>query len=146
ELQDKGFVVERPAGGSSGWYVPTEPVDLRKPFLEHMMSLPDRERDATNRKIWHRVGEALGVTFLETRRILNPDSDERFLFGRLVKNRTCFELMTKGARTIAADAHFSVAGAGMANTALMKQLEAHPVYTVAQFAQAIGAVYFANAQ
>jgi hypothetical protein len=32
----------------------------------------------------------------------------------------------------------------MANTPLMKQLEADPEYTVAQFAQAVGAVYFGN--
>jgi hypothetical protein len=32
----------------------------------------------------------------------------------------------------------------MANTPLMKQLDSHPEFTVAQFAQAIGAVYFAN--
>jgi hypothetical protein len=37
-----------------------------------------------------------------------------------------------------------MAGTGMANTPLMKQLERHPELTVAQFAQAIGAVYFAN--
>ena len=37
-----------------------------------------------------------------------------------------------------------VAGTGMAYTPLMKQLESHPHFTVAQFAQAIGAVYYAN--
>src|SRR5208282_4241506 len=52
ELQDKGFIVEREVGTSTGWYVPTEPVDRRKAFLEHMMQLPDREKDETNRKIW----------------------------------------------------------------------------------------------
>ena len=34
------------------------------------------------------------------------------------------------------------ADGGLANTDLMKQLEAHPDYTVAQFAQAVGAIYF----
>jgi hypothetical protein len=144
ELQDKGFVVRRRAGSRTGWYVPTEPVDQRKPFLEHMMLLPDRERDETNRKIWREVGEFLAVTSLEARRILEPGSDERFLFGRLVKSRSCFDLMAEGARSIHAGSSFVVAGTGMANTTLMRQLERHPELTVAQFAQAIGAVYFVN--
>jgi hypothetical protein len=36
------------------------------------------------------------------------------------------------------------AGTGMANTPLMKQLKGHPGVSVAQLAQAIGAVYLAN--
>ena len=34
------------------------------------------------------------------------------------------------------------ASGALANTALMKQLDAHPDYTVAQFAQAVGTVYY----
>ncbi len=152
ELQDKGYIVRRaasgvvgtPEGDSMGWYVPTEPIDQRKPFLEHMMMLPDRENDDTNRRIWREIGEFLAVTLLETKRILDPGTDERFLFGRLVKNPTCFDLMAEGGRGIKPDISLIVAGTGMANTALMKELERHPELTVAQFAQAIGAVYFAN--
>jgi hypothetical protein len=109
-----------------------------------MMKLPDRENDETNRKIWREIGESLTVTSLEARRILEPGSDERFLFGRMVKNRSCFGLLVEGGRSISPDISFVVAGTGMANTSLMKQLEQHPGITVAQFAQAIGAVYFAN--
>jgi hypothetical protein len=144
ELEAKGFVGRRAAGGTEGWYVPTEPVDQRKPFLEHMMSLPDRENDETNREIWREIGKSLAVTLLETRRILLPDTDVRFLFGRLVKNPKCFDLMVDGARKIYPGIRLVVAGTGMANTPLMKQLERHPEVTVAQFAQAVGAVYFAN--
>lgn len=144
ELEEAGYAARRDWGGKLGWYVPVEPVDQRKPFLEHLMRLPDRERDETTRKIWREIGESLAVTFLETRRILEPAGEERFLFGRLVKNQTCFDLMVEGARRIAQDARFVVAGTGLANTPLMKQLEAHPEFTVAQFAQAVGAVYFAN--
>jgi hypothetical protein len=52
--------------------------------------------------------------------------------------------MVEGGRRIKSDLSLVVAGTGMANTSLMKQLELHPDHTVAQFAQAIGAVYFAN--
>ena len=144
ELEEKGFVERRPADGTEGWYVPTEPVDQRKPFLEHMMKLPDRERDDTNREIWREIGKSLAVTLLETRRILEPGTDLRFLFGRLVKTATCFDLIVEGARSVDPGISLVVAGTGMANTALMKQLEGRPEVTVAQFAQAIGAVYFAN--
>lgn len=144
ELLTKGYVVKRGVAGSEGYYVPTEPTDQRKPFLEHMMALPDRENDETNARIWREIGEALAVTLLESKRILDPGTDERFLFGRLVKNPTCFALMVDGARRIKPDVALLVAGSGMANTALMKQLENNPDYTVAQFAQAIGAVYYAN--
>ncbi len=142
ELEEKGYAARR----GDAWFVPVEPVDQRKPFLEHLMALPDREKDETTRKIWREIGEYLAVTLLETKRILGPASDRRFLFGRLVKNRTCFDLMAEGGRRVKEDLSFVVAGTGMANTPLMKQLEAHPEHTVAQFAQAIGAVYFANAR
>ncbi len=39
---------------------------------------------------------------------------------------------------------FELADGGMANTVLMKQLEADEHYTVAQFAQAVGVIYFGN--
>jgi hypothetical protein len=144
ELEDKGFVERRPADGTEGWYVPTEPADQRKPFLEHMMTLPDRERDDTNRGIWREIGKSLAVTLLETRRILEPGTDQRFLFGRVIKNATCFDLMVEGARSVDPGILLVAAGTGMANTPLMRQLEGHPHVTVAQFAQAIGAVYFAS--
>jgi len=146
ELQEKNFIERRTVGKAEGWYVPTEPVDQRKPFLEHMMSLPDREGDETNRKIWREIGASLGATGLETRRILAPATNDRFLFGRLVKNPRCFDLMLEGARGVDPNAAFVIAGSGMANTPLMKELERHPDLTVAQFAQAIGAAYFANAR
>lgn len=144
ELVDKGFVVEMVMDGKPGFYVPTEPKDMRKPFLEHMMALPERENDEVNNTIWREIGEFLAVTWIETKKILNPDTDARVLFGRLVKNKRCFELMREGARTITEDILLEIADADMANTPLMKQLESNPHYTVAQFAQAVGAVYYGN--
>jgi hypothetical protein len=144
ELEEKGYIERRPAEGTEGWYVPTEPVDQRKPFLEHMMRLLDRERGETNRGIWREIGKSLAVTLLETRRILEPGTEVRYLFGRLVKNAACFDLMVDGARSIDPGASFVAAGTGMATTALMTQLQGRAEVTVAQFAQAIGAVYFAN--
>ena len=75
--------------------------------------------------------------------MLSPACKKRTLFGRLVKTQTCFELICEGARRIVPDLEQEVADADSANTSLMKQLADHPVYTVAQFAQAVGAVYYA---
>lgn len=144
ELFEKGFVVEKEMDGHYGYYVPTEPKDQRKPFLEHMMALPERENDDVNAMIWKDLGEFLAVTWLETEKILNPGTPTRVLFGRLVKNRRCFELIKEGAKNVNENIILEVADATMANTSLMKQLENDPDYTVAQFAQAVGAVYFGN--
>jgi hypothetical protein len=144
ELADKGYVLEMVVDGNPGFYVPTEPKDMRKPFLEHMMALPERENDEVNNTIWREIGEFLAVTWIETKKILNPDTDARFLFGRLVKNKRCFELMKEGAEAITKDIVLEIADASIANTPLMKQLESNPHYTVAQFAQAVGAVYYGN--
>ena len=140
EMFEKGFIIEH----DGSLYVPTEPVDLRKPFLEHIMSLPERERCPVCDRIFKKIGEYLAVVWLETEKILSPRTKERVLFGRLVKNKTCFKLMQQGARKVAPEMVLSVADADMANTRLMKQLKTHPDYTVAQFAQAVGAIYFAQ--
>lgn len=144
ELFDKELIAAKEVNGFKGYYVPTEPKDQRKPFLEHMMALPERENDEVNNMIWRDLGKFLAVTWLETEKILNPGTATRVLFGRLVKNRRCLELIREGAASIKKDLVLEVADAGMANTPLMKQLECDPEYTVAQFAQAVGAVYFAN--
>jgi hypothetical protein len=123
--------------------VPTvEPVDLRKKFLEHLMAqaengVPDAER------IFEQIGEYLAVTWLETEDVLHPAAKERVLYGRFVKRRKCFELMLAGARRILSDIVFSAADDELAYTPLMCELRDDPAYSVAQFGQAAGAVYFA---
>ncbi len=139
EMFDKGFIEKR----GDGLYVPTEPVDQRKPFLEHLMKLPEREDCPVCERIFKEIGEYLAIVWLETEDILSPMAKERVLFGRLVKNKTCFKLMQEGAKQIAPGLELSVADSDLANTPLMKQLKSHPEYTVAQFAQAVGAIYFA---
>ena len=52
--------------------------------------------------------------------------------------------MVEGARAIAPALELVVADDEMANTDLMRQLRDSERYTVAQFAQAIGAVHYAN--
>lgn len=140
ELFARGFLVEQ--GGSLR--VPTQPRDQRKPFLEFLMKLAGGGAAPVVDRIFRELGEFLAVAWLETEFILSPRARERVLFGRLVKHRPCFSLMVEGARRIAPRLELGVADDELANTPLMRELKARPGYTVAQFAQAIGAVHYAN--
>jgi hypothetical protein len=140
ELIANGFLEMR----GSGWYVPTAPRDMRKPFLEHMMRLPERGPSPSVERIFRELGEFMAVAWLESRWLLSPAAQGRVLFGRVVKHRACFDLMVEGAAAIVPGIELTVADDEMANTPLMRQLKASGDYTVAQFAQAVGAVHYAN--
>jgi hypothetical protein len=61
-----------------------------------------------------------------------------------VKVARVFDLMQEGAARREPELEFVAADSNMAYTPLMRALDADPEYTVAQFGQAVGAVYFAN--
>ena len=124
-----------------GLHVPTEPRDLRKPCLEFFMREAENP-DSVSAEIFRRVGEYLAITWKETQYILEPACASRALFGRLVKTDACFKLIDEGAKRIVKDIRQFAADDALANSPLMKQLAAHPHYTIAQFAQAVGAIYF----
>jgi hypothetical protein len=127
-----------------GMFVPTEPRDMRKPMLEFLMSAAELGGHPAVDRIFREIGEFMAVAWLESKWLLDPAIDARILFGRLVKRRACFDLMVEGARAVAPALELEVADDEMANTDLMRQLRDSEVYTVAQFAQAIGAVHYAN--
>jgi hypothetical protein len=143
EILDAGYIVHTlRADGEDIIQVPTEPQDQRKPFLEYLMRLPARGSDAEVERIFTEIGEYMAIAYRECERILDPKVKARILFGRMVKNPLCFSLLQKGARRIVPDIDLSVVDDGMAMTPLMRELKASP-YPVAQFAQAVGAVYYA---
>lgn len=144
ELFDMGLVVESLEKGKKILTVPTEPKDMRKGFLEHVMELTERENDELVNEIFRQIGVYLAITWYETEHILKPACKERTLFGRVVKRKKCFDLIKEGAASRKADIVFKLADGSIANTPLMKQLEADEHYTVAQFAQAVGVIYFGN--
>jgi hypothetical protein len=144
ELFDLGFVVETEEEGEKLLVVPVKPKDMRKGFLEHVMGLTEREDDELVNEIFRQIGIYLAITWFETEYILEPACKERTLFGRVVKRKKCFDLIKEGAKSRKEDIVFELADGGMANTPLMKQLEADEHYTVAQFAQAVGVIYFGN--
>lgn len=120
--------------------VPVQPVDRRKEALEFFMERAERDPDCQD--IFREIGEAMAVVWRETDFILRPEAEERSLFGRLVKRPACFRLIQEGAARREPELRLLAADSSLANTPLMKQLDAHPDYTVAQFAQAVGAVYY----
>ena len=124
--------------------VPTAPEDMRKPCLEFFMQAA-ADAGSPAAELFRAVGEAIGVTWRETQYILQPACCARTLFGRLVKTKACFDEICEGAHRIVPDLYLEAADKTLAVTPLMKQLAQHPVYTIAQFAQAVGAVYYACA-
>lgn len=122
--------------------VPTEPKDMRKPCLEFFMAKAADPAHPACAEIFREIGEYLAVTWSETDYILHPETADRTLFGRLVKNPVCFQLMCEGAARREPNLRQYAADGSLANTGLMQQLDRHPDYTVAQFAQAIGAIFY----
>jgi hypothetical protein len=117
---------------------------MRKPLLEFLMAAAEAGGHPAVDRIFREIGEFMAVAWLESKWLLDPAVERRILFGRLVKRRACFDLMVEGARAIAPALVLEVADDEMANTDLMRQLRDSDRYTVAQFAQAIGAVHYAN--
>ncbi len=132
-----GFTEER--GGVLR--IRTEPDDLRKPCLEHLMRKA-AEGDANAEEVFRQIGRNLAVVSRELDWLLHPETDARWLFGRFVKSERCFALMREGFAEDMARLRLESGGDGLADTPLMRQLDARGDVTVAQFAQAVGAIYY----
>ncbi len=119
----------------------TEPEDLRKPCLEHLMRRAEEEGPAA--EVFRRIGRNFAVVSREMAYLLAPETDTRFLFGRFVKSERCFALLREGCAELLPSLRLENGGEGLANTPLMRALAARRDVTVAQFAQAVGALYYA---
>lgn len=134
----KGFAREE--GGVLA--IPTAPEDLRKPTLSHLMALAEVGQPEAA-EVFRRIGRNLSVVAREMDWIFGETPRLRFLFGRFVKSPRCFDLLREGFDGAGTGLHLEAADEELANTPLMRQLAAWPEVTVAQFGQAVGAVYFA---
>ena len=122
--------------------VPSHPTDQRKQALEFFMERAAQPGETACQEIFREIGTYLAVTWREINFILRPEAEERTLFGRLVKHPACFDLICQGAARREPGLRLAAADESLANTPLMKQLAARPDCTVAQFAQAVGAIYY----
>ena len=134
----KGFVAER--GGLL--VIPTAPEDLRKPALAHLMALAE-SGNADAEEVFRQIGRNLAVVAGEMAWIFGQLPPLRFLFGRFVKSRRCFRLLCEGFAESGLAVTLESADENMANNPLMRALADRQDVTVAQFGQAVGAIYFA---
>lgn len=119
----------------------TEPEDMRKPCLEHIMTEVERGNTAAE-NIFREVGRNLAHVTRDAAELLCPETDTRFIFGRFVKRPRCFELICEGFAEVEPDVSLTAADNDLAYTKLMRALGASETATVAQFGQAVGAIYF----
>jgi len=133
----EGFIAQR----DGVLLVPTEPEDMRKPCLEHLMQLAVKGNEQAC-DIFRMVGENFAHMSLEIDYILRPLSKVRYIFGRFVKNPRCFELIQEGSEKLMPELELKAADDDLALTPLMRELSELKTVTVAQFAQAIGAIYY----
>ena len=115
--------------------------DLRKPCLAHLMEQAGRGNPAAQ-GVFRTIGENLGQVCRELEWLLRPQTDVRFLFGRFVKEPECFALLQEGCAAAAPGVRLEAMDGALACTPLMRALSERPDISVAQFAQAVGAVYF----
>jgi len=137
ELFEKGFIEET----ENGIYVITSPADKRKPLLEFIMKLAD-EGQPKAEKVFREIGKCLAATYKETEFLLNPEAKRRILYGRFVKSQKCLQLLRDGAHEMS-NIIMEAGDDNLAFTPFMQALRDNPDYTVAQFGQAVGAVYYA---
>ena len=138
ELFELGFILRT----GEGMEAAIEPVDRRKAFLEHLMAQAEAGVEEAM-EIFKTIGKCMAAVWLETDSTLHPACKSRVLFGRFVKRRAVFALMNEGAKEICPDILMFPADDELAYTELMVQLRDSKQYTVAQFGQAVGAIYFA---
>ena len=122
--------------------IPAAPEDLRKPALAHLMALAEAGTPEAE-EVFRRIGRHLAVAAREMDWIFGETPQVRFLFGRFVKSPHCFMLLREGFDEAGTGLRLEAADEELANTSLMRQLASRKDVTVAQFGQAIGAVYFA---
>lgn len=119
----------------------SERPDLRKPCLEHLMQAA-QDGDEAAQDVFRQIGFHLGQVNRELSFLLHPQSRVRFLFGRFVKKPACFALLREGCAAAAPELRLEAADDALAVTNLMKELSRRGSAAVAQFGQAVGAVYF----
>lgn len=134
----EGYTVER----DGCLEIALEPEDLRKAALEHLMQLADQGQSEAQ-EVFRRIGEHLAVLTRELRELLHPQPRRRYVFGRFVKSPACFALLQEGFSRADTGARLCAPDESLALSPLMRQLAAREDVTVAQFGQAVGAIYYA---
>lgn len=121
-----------------------EAEDQRKACLEHLMRCAE-EGDESAAEIFRQIGRNLGQISGEIQFLLHPQTVKRYLYGRFVKRPVCFTLLREGFAERCPELELIAADDDLACSPLMRQLADTKGTTVAQFGQAVGAIYFGMA-
>ena len=117
------------------------PPEKRKACLAFLMERA-AQGDSAAQWVFRSVGRHIGQISREMAPLLRPQTRVRYLFGRFVKEPACFRLLQEGCGEIMPSLRLEAADEELSATPLMCALADHGA-TVAQFGQAIGAMYFA---
>lgn len=121
--------------------IKTSPQDMRKPALERLMTAAADGNEAA-REIFRRIGANLAALTEEMEYLLSTGTDSRYIFGRFAKIPGCFALIREGFGSVLPGMKLIAADDELASSGLMRQLARLEGVTVAQFAQAVSAIYY----
>ena len=121
--------------------IKTAPQDMRKPALERLMTAA-ADGNESAREIFRRIGSNLAALTEEMEYLLSTGTDSRYIFGRFAKIPGCFALIREGFGSVLPGMKLIAADDGLARSGLMRQLARLEGVTVAQFAQAVSAIYY----
>lgn len=121
--------------------IKTAPQDMRKPALERLMTAAADGNEAAQ-EIFRRIGANLAALAEEMEYLLSTGTDSRYIFGRFAKIPGCFALIREGFGSVLPGMKLIAADDGLARSGLMRQLARLEGVTVAQFAQAVSAIYY----
>lgn len=117
------------------------PLTNPKPCIEMLISMAEGgEQNAE--VIFKNIGQYVGHVIREIDFFMQPKTKTYLLMGRFAKSEYVFDLMCIGMQKIAPDAIVLQADEGLANTPIMKALAEIDKTAVAQFAQAVGCIYY----
>ena len=93
-------------------------------------------------EVIRRIGMHLAVLSSEFEYLLPTGTQVRYLYGRFIKLPSCFRLLCEGFSSRLPQFRLIAADESLVLTPLMRQLAERPDVSVAQFGQAVGALYF----
>ena len=118
------------------------PLTNPKPCVDMLINMAEGgEQNAE--MIFKNIGAYVGHAIREINYFMKPETNKFLLMGRFVKSEYCFDLMSLGMQNVCPDAVVLQADEGLANTPIMKKLAEIDKTAVAQFAQAVGCIYYA---
>lgn len=118
------------------------PLTNPKPCIEMLINMAE-SGEANAETIFKNVGKYVGHAIREINYFMQPETNKFLIMGGLTTSEYVFDLMSIGMQDIAPDAVVLQADEGLANTPIMKKLAEIDKTAVAQFAQAVGCIYYA---